>query len=506
MVRAMSSAKDPAQWLDDAARRSPQRPFLRTPEGRELSYAGLRDQTARFATALTARGVLPGDRVAAQVDKSVDAVLLYLGCLNLGAVFVPINVANTENEVDYFLRDCAPRLVVVRPCSRALLEPVAMSAQISHVETLGPDGEGSLPELVSRSDGQARFGPRGGADSVAAIVYTSGTTGRAKGAMLTRANLASNAEALAEVWHFTENDVLLHTLPLFHVHGLFAAINTVLASRSSLLLLPKFDAASVLTHLPAATVYMGVPTHYTRLLQETRLDRAAAAGMRVFISGSAPLPAGTHREFSERTGHRIIERYGMTETLMNSANPYDGARVPGSVGPALPGVWIRVAKAADGVDGLEIKGPNVFAGYWGDAEKTRAGFTPDGWFKTGDVGRIGEDGYVYIIGRAKDLVISGGYNVYPREVETELDALTGVVESAVFGVPHPDFGEGVTAAVVREPGASVSEADIIRAVRTRLAGYKIPKRILFLDDLPRNAMGKVQKNALRSAYAALYSS
>jgi malonyl-CoA/methylmalonyl-CoA synthetase len=269
-------------------------------------------------------------------------------------------------------------------------------------------------------------------------------------------------------------------------------------------LLPKFGAASVLAHLPAATVYMGVPTHYTRLLQEPGLDRAAAAGMRLFISGSAPLLAETHRDFTERTGHRIIERYGMTETLMNSSNPFDGARVPGSVGPALPGVSIRVSTAAGGIGSFEIKGPNVFAGYWGDADKTRAEFTADGWFKTGDVGRIEDDGYLYIMGRARDLVISGGCNVYPKEVEMELDALTGVLESAVFGVPHPDFGEGVTAAVVRNPGAAVSEAGIIRALKTRLAGYKVPKRILFLDDLPRNVMGKVQKNALRSTYAALY--
>src|ERR1700722_2940069 len=496
--------KDPADWIDDGARKGPHRPFLRTPGGRELSYAGLAEQIARFSSALAGRGVAQGDRVAAQVDKSVDAVLLYLACLDLGAVFVPINVANTENEVDYFLRDSGPRLAVVKPSSRALLEPAAMRAQISHVETLGAHGEGSLPELVSRSAGATPPARRYGLDSPAAIVYTSGTTGRAKGAMLTRGNLACNAEVLAEVWRFTENDVLLHALPLFHVHGLFAAINTVLASRSSLLLLPKFDAASVLAHLPAVTVYMGVPTQYTRLLQEPGLNRAATAGMRLFISGSAPLLAETHRDFSERTGHRILERYGMTETLMNSSNPYDGARVPGSVGPALPGVSIRVSDAVDGIGGLEIKGPNVFAGYWGDAEKTRGEFTSDGWFKTGDVGRFGDDGYLYLMGRAKDLVISGGCNVYPKEVETELDAVTGVLESAVFGVPHPDLGEGVTAAVVREPAAAVSEADIIRAVKSRLAGYKIPKRILFLEDLPRNAMGKVQKNALRSTYAALY--
>jgi malonyl-CoA/methylmalonyl-CoA synthetase len=330
--------------------------------------------------------------------------------------------------------------------------------------------------------------------------------------MLTRGNLASNAATLADVWRFTENDVLLHTLPLFHVHGLFAAINTVLASASSLVLMPKFDAATALAHLPEVTVYMGVPTHYTRLLQEPGLNRGVTANMRLFVSGSAPLRAEIHQEFLRRTGHTILERYGMTETLMNTSNPYDGARVPGSVGPALPGVAIRVSRtatgaaesAADAVGTLEVKGPNVFAGYWGDAEKTRGEFTADGWFKTGDLGRIDRDGYVHIVGRAKDLVISGGYNVYPKEVEMELDAVTGVFESAVFGVPHPDFGEGVTAAVVGEPGAVLSEAGIIGAVKARLAGYKIPKRIVFVEELPRNAMGKVQKNALRATYVSLY--
>jgi malonyl-CoA/methylmalonyl-CoA synthetase len=455
--------------------------------------------------------------------------------------------------VDYFLRDCGPRLAVVRPADRPLLEPLAAAAQIRHLETLGVHGDGSLAELV-RSSAAAACPPRqGGPHSLAAIVYTSGTTGRSKGAMLTRGNLAANAAVLADAWRFTENDVLLHTLPLFHVHGLFVAINTVLASRSSLVLLPKFDAAAVLLHLPLVTVYMGVPTHYTRLLQEPALDRAVTIGMRLFISGSAPLQAETHAEFARRTGHLILERYGMTETLMNSSNPYEGPRVPGSVGPPLPGVAIRVSRpaaspaaaaaatggedaeataAADGaalgaaaaaavaphdaeaagdsdrretaIGNLEVKGPNVFAGYWNDAEKTRAEFTTDGWFKTGDVGRIDALGYVHIVGRAKDLVITGGYNVYPKEVESELDALTGVLESAVFGVPHPDFGEGVTAAVVRSPGGQLSEAAIIEAVKPRLSSYKIPKRIVFLDELPRNTMGKVQKSALRAAYAALY--
>ncbi len=347
-----------------------------------------------------------------------------------------------------------------------------------------------------------------GANSPAAIVYTSGTTGRSKGAILTRANLASNAAVLAQAWRFTAADILLHALPLFHIHGLFATVNTVLASGSSLLLLPKFSAEAVVSQLPRATVFMGVPTHYTRLLQLPGLDRAATAKMRLFVSGSAPLLPATHEEFLQRTGHVILERYGMTETLMNTSNPYDGVRKPGSVGPPLPGIEIRVAHgsvdADQGTGTLEVRGPNVFACYWQDPEKTRGEFTADGWFKTGDLGRIDGDGYVHIVGRAKDLVISGGYNVYPKEIETELDALPGVAESAVFGVPHPDFGEGVTAALVLQPAAQLSETDVIDAMQSRLARYKVPKRVLFVDELPRNAMGKVQKNLLRAAHAGLY--
>jgi malonyl-CoA/methylmalonyl-CoA synthetase len=512
----MPSSIDPADWIDNAARNRPGHLFLRTPEGLGLTYEALRHQTGRFASALKALGVLPGDRVAVQVDKSAEAVLLYIACLRMGAVFVPINVANTANEVDYFLRDARPRLAVIRPADLPLLEPLADRAGVQQVATLGADGAGSLIESVRRCAAEPGPPRAGGIDSLAAIVYTSGTTGRSKGAMLTRGNLASNAAVLAAAWRFTERDVLLHTLPLFHVHGLFAAINTVLASGSSLLLIPKFDAAAALALLPTVTVYMGVPTHYTRLLQETGLDRDVAAGMRLFVSGSAPLLAETHQEFLRRTGHTILERYGMTETLMNTSNPYDGTRVPGSVGPPLPGVSVRANRAtaagveceaqaeADAVGTLEVMGPNVFAGYWGDEEKTRSEFTADGWFKTGDLGRIDRDGYVYIVGRAKDLVISGGFNVYPKEVEGELDAVAGVLESAVFGVPHPDFGEGVTAAVVGKPGAVLSEASVISAVKERLAGYKIPKRILLVEELPRNTMGKVQKNVLRAAYASLY--
>jgi malonyl-CoA/methylmalonyl-CoA synthetase len=507
----MSFASDPAGWLERAGG-SESRVFLKTPEGRQVSYAELREHSGRLAAALIQRGVRPGDRVAVQVDKSVEAVLLYVACLRMGAVFVPINVANTPNEVEYFLSDSQPRVAVVRPQDAGVLEASARRAGIEHIETLGAEGEGSLLRLAATCTPGLEASQSLVPGALAAIVYTSGTTGRSKGAMLTRANLASNAGVLAEAWRFTSADVLLHTLPLFHIHGLFAAINTVLASGAGLLLLSKFDAPQTLQHLRDATVYMGVPTHYTRLLQQSGLNHGSTSTIRLFVSGSAPLLPETHRAFLERTNHVILERYGMTETLMNTSNPYEGMRMPGSVGPVLKGTSIRVSNdesgaletEADVIGTLQVKGPNVFAGYWRDEEKTRGEFTADGWFKTGDVGRIDRNGYVHIVGRAKDLVISGGYNVYPKEVETELDALAGVLESAVFGVPHPDFGEGVTAAVVAKPGVLLSEDAIIDAVKARLARYKVPKRILLVEELPRNAMGKVQKNALRKTFAALY--
>jgi len=503
---------DPSDWIENAARNHPQRLFLSTPAGRRYSYSTLREETGRLAGALRQLGVSSGDRVAVRIEKSPEAVFLYIACLRLGAVFAPINLACAPNEVEYFLSDSKARVAILDPDDLKTLEPLALRAGVQQVATLDANGQGSLLERAHRSG--VPFEPPTGlsGDSVAAIVYTSGTTGRSKGAMLTRRNLASNAAALADLWRFTDQDVLLHALPLFHVHGLFVAINTVLVSGSALLLVPKFAAAAVLEQMPLVSVFMGVPTHYTRLLQEAGLNRAATAGMRLFVSGSAPLLAETHQQFARRTGHRILERYGMTETLMNTSNPYEGERIPGSVGPALPGISVRIANAARGtvesepeaIGMLEIKGPNVFAGYWGDERKTRAEFTPDGWFKTGDLGRIDRNGYAYIVGRVKDLVISGGYNVYPKEVESELDTVPGVLESAVFGVPHPDFGEGVTAAVVLRPGVAVSEAQILEAVQPRLARYKIPKRILIVSELPRNTMGKVQKSLLRATHATLY--
>jgi malonyl-CoA/methylmalonyl-CoA synthetase len=506
------SRTDPADWVEQAAERQGSRPFLATVTGQTLSYHDLHAHSGRLAATLAACGVEAGDRVAMQVDKSADAVLLYVACLRLGAVLVPLNTAYTAAELEYFLADARPRLAVVRPADRALLEPLARQAGCSRLETLGTAGEGSLSALAQRPGVAPTVLPVLRPDALAALIYTSGTTGRSKGAMLTRGNLAANAATLADCWRFTPQDVLLHTLPLNHVHGLFVAINTVLAAGASLVLLPRFDAAEVVRRLAAASVYMGVPTHYTRLLQQRDLGRATATGVRLFVSGSAPLLPDTHREFAERTGHVILERYGMTETLMNTSNPYDGPRLPGSVGLPLPGVELRVAGAGgEGVtDGpgrvgmLEVRGPNVFAGYWNDARKSTEAFTADGFFVTGDLGSIDAAGYVHIVGRAKDVVISGGYNVYPKEIEAELDALPGVIESAVIGVPHPDLGEGVTAVVACAPATTLAEAEVVQALQQRLAGYKVPRRVLFVAELPRNAMGKVQKAALREVYAALY--
>ncbi|HET6375867.1 MAG TPA: AMP-binding protein, partial [Methylocella sp.] len=389
---------------------------------------------------------------------------------------------------------------------RESLAGAAGRAHVPAIETLGGDGSGSLPELSTRFTPQFEDVSRA-PDDLAAILYTSGTTGRSKGAMLTHGNLASNARALAEIWRFSPEDVLLHALPVDHTHGLFVAINTVLRSGGKILLMPKFDAGECLALLPRATVFMGVPTFYTRLLAHPGLAREKLAHMRLFISGSAPLLEETHRAFREKTGHSILERYGMTETSMNASNPYDGPRKPGSVGLPLPGVSLRIASPADGAalpqgetGVIEVKGPNVFKGYWRNPDKTAESFRQDGFFITGDLGRTGADGYVRIVGRAKDMIISGGLNIYPKEVEDAINALPGVIESAVFGVPHPDFGEAAAAAVVLAPGAALSEAEVQAALAKNLAKYKIPKRVIFTAELPRNTMGKVQKNVLRETY------
>jgi malonyl-CoA/methylmalonyl-CoA synthetase len=486
------------------------KPFLTTPEGRTVSYRELQEGSARYASVLRELGVEPGDRVAVQVEKSPEAVLLYLACLRAGAVFLPLNTAYTPAEVAYFLGDAEPRVFVCDPARRSKLAEAAKNAHVAHVETLDARGEGSLTQKAKSGSPKFANAARGPVD-LAAILYTSGTTGRSKGAMLSQENLASNARTLVDYWGFGPNDVLLHALPIYHTHGLFVAINTLLIAGGSLLFLPRFDADTAVRLLPKATSMMAVPTFYTRLLQHPALNPPLVKHMRLFTSGSAPLLAETHREWRAKTGHSILERYGMTETNMNTSNPYEGERIPGAVGFPLPGVSLRIVDPETGasvargdVGMIEVAGPNVFKGYWRMPEKTAEEFTPDGYFKTGDLGRIDEKGYVYIVGRGKDLVITGGFNVYPKEVETEIDALPGIVESAVIGVPHPDFGEGVTAVVIRKPGAKIDEREISRALDKRLAKFKLPKRILFADNLPRNAMGKVQKNVLRNTYQDLY--
>ena len=452
----------------------------------------------------------PGDRICLQIEKSVETMALTLGAVRAGAVFVPLNTAYTTAEISYFIGDAEPRLLVCDPSRREALRDSAQKAGVIHVETLGPDGLGSLAALADAASPD--HGPVArGADDIAAILYTSGTTGRSKGAMLSHDNLASNALTLKDYWRFTPQDVLLHALPIYHTHGLFVAINTILVSGASMIFLPKFDPDQILRLMPQATCMMGVPTFYTRLLQHEGLTKEATNHMRLFVSGSAPLLAETHREWSARTGHAILERYGMTETNMNTSNPYDGDRVAGTVGFPLPGIAVRVVDpetgkhfAVDEIGMLEVKGPNVFKGYWRMPEKTASEFRADGFFITGDLGKIDERGYVHIVGRGKDLIISGGFNVYPKEVETEIDSMDGVIESAVIGVPHPDFGEGVVAVVVITKAAKLDDKQIIAHLADRLAKFKQPKHVFIVDDLPRNTMGKVQKNLLRDQHKDIF--
>jgi malonyl-CoA/methylmalonyl-CoA synthetase len=487
------------------------RTFMRTADERRISYDEVERDTARLANVLVSLGVEPGDRVAAQVEKSPEAILLYLACLRAGAAYLPLNTAYTQGELEYFIGDARPRVVVCAPEKHEAIDALAGRLGVGATETLGVDGvSGSLLARAAAADARFQTVART-ADDLAAILYTSGTTGRSKGAMLTHGNLTSNARTLKDYWGFTARDVLLHALPIYHTHGLFVATNVILFAGAKMIFLPKFDVETIVRFLPKATTMMGVPTQYTRLLHDPRVTRELTARMRLFISGSAPLLAETHRQWRERTGHVILERYGMTETNMNTSNPYDGERVPGSVGFPLPGVSLRIADPATGTPlptgqagMIELKGPNVFKGYWRNAEKTAAEFRADGYFITGDLGLVDERGYVFIVGRGKDLIISGGLNVYPKEVENEIDALDGVEESAVIGVPHPDFGEGVTAVVATAPGAALSENQVLSALRDRLADYKLPKRVIFVDSLPRNAMGKVQKALLRDKHRTLY--
>jgi malonyl-CoA/methylmalonyl-CoA synthetase len=499
-------------YLFDAFRaggmNTPAAPFLERTDGAIMTYGDLVAASGAMANALVARGVAPGDRVAVQVEKCPEALVLYLATVRAGAIFLPLNTGYTLAELSYFFSDAEPKLVVCDPRYRdAILTAIPPGGS---VETLDAAGAGSLSFAAAAMPSEFSDVSRS-ADDLAAILYTSGTTGRSKGAMLTHGNLASNAQTLAKLWQFTPSDVLIHALPIFHTHGLFVAVNVTLVTGSSMIFLPKFDPAKILPLMSRATALMGVPTFYVRLLDEPGLDKPSTAGMRLFISGSAPLLTETFNAWRDRTGHTILERYGMTETNMTTSNPYAGERIAGTVGPALPGVQVRVTEPTSGatppigeIGMLEVKGPNVFKGYWRQPEKTASEFRSDGFFITGDLASLDEKGYVRIVGRTKDLVITGGFNVYPKEVESEIDQISGVIESAVIGVPHPDFGEGVTAVIVRKAASPLSEKDVVAALEGRLARFKQPKRVLFLDELPRNTMGKVQKNVLREQFKNLY--
>lgn len=491
-----------------------QSPLLILDEERRIDGATFLAGVHRAAAALRALGVRPGDRVAVQVAKTPEALALYGACVTAGAVLLPLNTAYTPSEIEGFVADATPRVLLVDPQKAEALAPVA-ARRHAVLTTLDAHGRGAFRALCdAQSDDvrvdDVRVDGRAGGD-LAALLYTSGTTGRSKGAMLSHDNLLSNARTLVETWRFGPEDVLLHALPIFHTHGLFVACNVSLLAGATMIFQPGFDLDAILRALPQASVLMGVPTFYTRLLDDPRFDRALVAHMRLFVSGSAPLLAETHVAFEARTGHRILERYGMTETNMNTSNPYDGERRAGTVGRPLPGVEVRVIDPATGAvlpqgetGMVEVRGPNVFSGYWNLPDKTREELRDNGFFITGDLGCVDADGYLTLVGRQKDLIITGGFNVYPKEVESLLDEQAGVLESAVVGLPHPDFGEAVFAVLVPKPGETIDVAAIEAVLRERLARYKQPKAMCTVDALPRNTMGKVQKSLLRERYSTLF--
>ena len=484
-----------------SGREADPRRLLEVPGGRCWSYAELVELSGRFANLLQVAGVVPGDRIAVQVQKSVEAIALYLAAVRAGAVFLPLNTAYTGAEVGYFLDDAEPAVFVCDSARESEFKDID-----AKLYSLDGDGYGSFM-VAAQSQPVAFANSARSADDLVAILYTSGTTGVSKGAMLSHDNLLSNALTLADYWQFTSDDVLLHALPIFHTHGLFVATNIMLAVGGSMIFLARFDVEQMLAQLPRVTSMMGVPTFYTRLLGDERFERELVAHMRLFVSGSAPMLPETHIQFEERTGQRILERYGMTETNMNTSNPYHGERRVGSVGFALPGVEVMISdpetaqELAPGETGMiEVRGPNVFLGYWRKPEKTELELRANGYFITGDLGKIDADGYLHIVGREKDLIISGGYNIYPKQIETEIDALDAVLESAVFGVQHADLGEAVAVAVVALPGHEIDPGQLIAALEPRLARFKLPRQVFVLEELPRNAMGKVQKNSLRKRY------
>ena len=483
------------------------KPFL-IGETQTLSYAIFHEQVNKLARALIASGLKTGDRVAVQAAKSNTQLALYVATIKAGGVYLPLNTSYTAHELEYFISNAQARLVVVDEKAKQAVTPIA-EAQGANLLTLNADESGTLPALAEQQAAQFEAVARGSED-LAAILYTSGTTGRSKGAQLCHRNLHSNTEVLRDFWQFKEDDVLLHMLPIYHTHGLFVACNLLAMVGGSMIFLPKFDADKALSFLPQATTMMGVPTFYTRLLNEERFTREASQHMRLFISGSAPLLAETHKSFAARTGKKILERYGMTETNMSTSNPYDGERIAGTVGVPLPGVELRIADAKTGKsvpDGeigiIELKGDNVFTGYWQMPEKTKESFRDDGYFITGDMARIDEHGYIVIVGRDKDLIISGGLNVYPKEIESMVDELEGVTESAVIGVPHPDFGEAVVAVIVAAD-KTLNEESVMEFLANKIAKFKQPKAVFFVEALPRNTMGKVQKVTLRAEHKELF--
>jgi malonyl-CoA/methylmalonyl-CoA synthetase len=475
------------------------------------SWADIEHGTAMLANLLDALALPAQSRIAVQTEKSVEALMLYLAVLRAGHVYLPLNTAYQASEVEYFIGNATPAAVVCSGKNFGWVSKIAFQAGTTRVFTLNEDRTGTLLDRAAfqpRTHTPAQRGP----NDLAAVLYTSGTTGRSKGAMLSHGNLLSNAQTLKTFWGWQSTDVLLHALPIFHVHGLFVASHGALLAGAKMLWFGRFDAQAAAARLSEATVFMGVPTLYVRLLAEPTFTRAACARMRLFVSGSAPLLLDTFTAFQERTGHTILERYGMSETVMLTSNPYapSSARRGGTVGPALPGVGVRVCDdkgqttPTGEIGGIEVRGPNVFSGYWQMPEKTAEEFTVDGWFKTGDVGKIEADGFVTIVGRSKDLIISGGYNVYPAEIEGVINDMTGVAESAVIGVPHPDFGEAVLAVVVAKAGASLDGGTMAAQLKNRIANFKVPKQVFVVAELPRNAMGKVQKNLLRQQHQGLF--
>ena len=483
--------------------------FLYLPDGKTISHDSFIRMAGRSANALSKMGLAVGDRVAVQVDKCPEALAVYAACVQSGLVYLPLNAAYTPAEVSYFIENSGAKLFICQSSKEDELVAVAEKCG-ALLETFNADGTGSFTELTRNKDDSFKTVERDGEDLVA-LLYTSGTTGRSKGAMLSQNNLLSNAETLVELWKFTEKDVLLHALPIFHTHGLFVATNVTLAAGGSMIFMPKFDLDSIIENLPSATTMMGVPTFYTRLLNDSRFNKDLTQHMRLFVSGSAPLLAETHVQFEARTGHRILERYGMTETNMNTSNPYDGERRAGTVGFPLPGIEIKITDSKNGetlaegeIGEIEVRGPNVFSGYWQMPEKTAEELRKDGFFITGDLGMIDGDGYLHISGRNKDVIISGGYNIYPKEIELLLDEQPGIIESAVIGLAHPDLGEAVAGILVAEKGETPDLNGLAQIISASLAKYKQPRKLLVIPELPRNTMGKVQKNILRQEYKNVF--